>query len=139
MDTSENNQGHVRKYRNHRNERFEGSPISKSKSYKFKSQQNNPPELLRLLSYKFTLEVLQKRHKHAFFAVAIFFPYRPRFGCLLDQMSSNFQACLLGQHNFEKTMPRHPKNHNESIQESPPHQHMRKVILRNAFPAKILV
>ena len=33
------------KYRNHRNEEVEGSPISKLKSYKFKLKQNNITEL----------------------------------------------------------------------------------------------
>ena len=41
-------QGHVQKCRNHRNERFEGSPISKSKIYKFKLKQNNTTELLSI-------------------------------------------------------------------------------------------
>ena len=34
-------QGHVKKTANHRSEGFEGSNISKSKSYKFKLEQNN--------------------------------------------------------------------------------------------------
>ena len=38
--------GHVQKVRNHRNEVFEGSHIMKSKSYKFKSKQDNIEELL---------------------------------------------------------------------------------------------
>ena len=42
-------QGHVRKVRNHRNEGFEGSHISKSKSYKLKSKQNHITELLDIL------------------------------------------------------------------------------------------
>ena len=41
-------QGHVRKSRNHSNEGFEGSHITKSKSYKFKLEQNNPTELLSI-------------------------------------------------------------------------------------------
>ena len=41
-------QGHVRKSRNHRNEEFEGSAISKSKIYKFKLKQNNTTELLSI-------------------------------------------------------------------------------------------
>ena len=41
-------QGHVRKSRNHRNEWFEGSHMSKSKSYKFKLEQNNSTELLSI-------------------------------------------------------------------------------------------
>ena len=41
-------QGHVRKSQNHRDEGFERSPITKSKSYKFKMEQNNLPELLSL-------------------------------------------------------------------------------------------
>ena len=40
--------GHVRKSPNHRNEGFEGSPISKSKSYKFKLGQNSTTELLSI-------------------------------------------------------------------------------------------
>ena len=43
-------QGHVRKSRNHRNEGFEGSHISKSKSYKPKLKQNNTTELLSISS-----------------------------------------------------------------------------------------
>ena len=43
-------QGHVQKSRNHRNEGFEGSPISKSKSYKFELEQNNTTELLSISS-----------------------------------------------------------------------------------------
>ena len=39
-------QGHVRKPRNHRNEEFEGSHTSKSRSYKFKLKQNNTTEFL---------------------------------------------------------------------------------------------
>ena len=38
--------GHVQKSRNHRNEGFEDCPISKSKSDKFKLEQNNTTELL---------------------------------------------------------------------------------------------
>ena len=34
-------QGHVKKFRSHENEGFEGSHITKSKSYKFKMEQNN--------------------------------------------------------------------------------------------------
>ena len=41
-------QGYVQKSRNHRDEGFEGSSISKSKSYKSKSQQNDITELLRI-------------------------------------------------------------------------------------------
>ena len=41
--------GHVQKSRDHRHEGFEGSPRSKSKSYKTKMEQNNSTELLSLL------------------------------------------------------------------------------------------
>ena len=41
-------QGHVPKSRNHRNEGFEGSPMSKSKSDKFKLEQKNTVELLSI-------------------------------------------------------------------------------------------
>ena len=41
-------QGHVAKSRNHGNEGFEGSPISKSKGYKFKLKQNNTTEFLSI-------------------------------------------------------------------------------------------
>ena len=41
-------QGHVRKSRNHRNEGFEGSHESKSKSYKYKLEQSNTTELLSI-------------------------------------------------------------------------------------------
>ena len=41
-------QGHVRKSRNHRNDGFEGPPMSKSKSYKFKMEENNTTELLSI-------------------------------------------------------------------------------------------
>ena len=34
-------QGHAQRSGNHRNERFEGSHMSKSKRYKFKSKQND--------------------------------------------------------------------------------------------------
>ena len=37
--------GHVQKPRNHRNEKFEGSHISKSKRYKSKMEQNDSLEL----------------------------------------------------------------------------------------------
>ena len=47
----------VRKSRNHRNEEFEGFPISKSKRYKFKLKQNNITELLSIL-------FLQMNHKN---------------------------------------------------------------------------
>ena len=40
--------GHVRKSRNHRNERPEGSHISRWKSYKIKMEQNNTTELLSI-------------------------------------------------------------------------------------------
>ena len=40
--------GHARKSRNHRNEGFEGSHITKSKSYKFEMEQNNLTELLSI-------------------------------------------------------------------------------------------
>ena len=40
--------GHVRKSRNHRNEKVEGSPISKAKSYKFELKQTNIMELLKI-------------------------------------------------------------------------------------------
>ena len=43
-------QGHIRKSRNHRNEGFEGSHISKSKNYKFKLEQNNTTKLLSISS-----------------------------------------------------------------------------------------
>ena len=39
-------QGHVQKSRNHRNDGFEGSHITKSESSKFKLKQNNTMELL---------------------------------------------------------------------------------------------
>ena len=38
-------QGHVRKFRNHRNKQFEGPHITKSESCKFKLKQNNTMEL----------------------------------------------------------------------------------------------
>ena len=38
----------VRKSRHHRNEGFDGSHISKSKSYKVKLKQNNTTELLSI-------------------------------------------------------------------------------------------
>ena len=38
--------GHVQQSRNHINEGFEGSHISKSRSYKLKMKQNNTTELL---------------------------------------------------------------------------------------------
>ena len=41
-------QGHVRQSRNHGNEGLEGSPISKSKSYKLKLEQNNMKGLLSI-------------------------------------------------------------------------------------------
>ena len=41
-------QGHVRKSRNHRNAKFEGPHISKSKSCKSKVKQNNTTELLNM-------------------------------------------------------------------------------------------
>ena len=41
-------QGHVQKSRNDRNEGPEGSHITKSKSYKFKLEQNNTTELLSI-------------------------------------------------------------------------------------------
>ena len=41
-------QGHVEKARNHRNEAFEGSHIMKSKSSKFKMEQNKNTELLNI-------------------------------------------------------------------------------------------
>ena len=41
-------QGHVQNSRNHRNKGLEGSPISKSESYKFKLKQNNTMELLNI-------------------------------------------------------------------------------------------
>ena len=41
-------QGHVWKSRNHRNEGFEGSPITRSKSYKLKLEQNSTTELLSI-------------------------------------------------------------------------------------------
>ena len=40
--------GHVQKFRNHRNEGFEGSHKSKSKKYKFKLGQNDITELLNI-------------------------------------------------------------------------------------------
>ena len=40
--------GHIQKSRNHRNEGVHGSHISKSKSYKFKLEQNNATELLSI-------------------------------------------------------------------------------------------
>ena len=43
-------QRHVQKSRNHENEGFEGSPISKSKSYKLKLKQDNTTELLIISS-----------------------------------------------------------------------------------------
>ena len=43
-------QGHARKCRNHRNEGLEGSPMSKSKTYKFKLKQNNTTELSSISS-----------------------------------------------------------------------------------------
>ena len=46
-------QGHVHKSRNHRNERFEGYPINKSRSYRFKLEQNNRTELLNI-SFPYT-------------------------------------------------------------------------------------
>ena len=53
--------GHVRKFRNHRNEGFEGSHISKSKSYKFKLRQNSTTELLsKHISFKNLTYKLQK-------------------------------------------------------------------------------
>ena len=42
-------QGHVQKSRNHRNDGFEGSRLSKSKSYKFKLEQTNTVELSSML------------------------------------------------------------------------------------------
>ena len=42
---------------NRRNEEFSGSPMSKSKSYKFKMEQNSSPEFLSLL-------FLELFHKH---------------------------------------------------------------------------
>ena len=48
--------GHVRKSRNHRNEGFEGSHISKSKSYKFKLEQNNSTELLSISFHAFIIK-----------------------------------------------------------------------------------
>ena len=50
-------QGHVQKSRNHENEGFEGSPITKSKSHKFKKKQNNPTELLAISFHKFTIQL----------------------------------------------------------------------------------
>ena len=41
-------QGNVHKSRNHRDEGFAGSHITKSKSYKFKLKQNNTMELLSI-------------------------------------------------------------------------------------------
>ena len=41
--------GHAKKIRNHRNDGFEGSQITKSKSYKFKLEQNNTTEFLSKL------------------------------------------------------------------------------------------
>ena len=40
--------GHVQKSQNHGSEEFEGSPISKSKKYKFKLKQNSITELLSI-------------------------------------------------------------------------------------------
>ena len=42
-------QGHVQKSRKHRNEGFEGFPIMKSKSDKFKLKQDNITELLNII------------------------------------------------------------------------------------------
>ena len=47
-------QGHVRELGNHSNEGFEGSRVSKSKSYEFKLKQNNSTELLSISFHKFT-------------------------------------------------------------------------------------
>ena len=52
--------GHVRKSRNHENAEFEGSPISKSKSYKFKLKQNNITELLNIYFHKFIKKIAHK-------------------------------------------------------------------------------
>ena len=41
-------QGHVQKSRNHENEGFEGSQISKSRSYNTKLKQNNTNEILSI-------------------------------------------------------------------------------------------
>ena len=41
--------GHIRKSQNHINENLLGSSISRSTSYKTKSEQNNSPELLSIL------------------------------------------------------------------------------------------
>ena len=53
-------QGHLQKSRNHRNEGFLGSPISKSKRYKTKMDQNNSPELLSILFLKLTIKFAQQ-------------------------------------------------------------------------------
>ena len=55
--------GHVRKSRNHGNEGFEGSPISKSKSYKFKLKQNNTMELLSISFYKLSIKLPKTGHE----------------------------------------------------------------------------
>ena len=59
--------GHVRKSRNHENEEFDGSHISKSKSYKFKLKRNNSTEHLSISFHKFTLQIAQQSQqmKHA--------------------------------------------------------------------------
>ena len=44
-------QGHVRKIRNHENQGLEGLHTRKSKSYKFKLEQNNTTELVSIISF----------------------------------------------------------------------------------------
>ena len=57
-------QGHVRKSRNHTNERFEGSPISKPGNYKFELTQDNTTELLKLIFSMSSLKNCSKSKKY---------------------------------------------------------------------------
>ena len=58
-------QGHVRKSRNHRDEGVEGSHITKSKSYKFKMEQNHITELLNTSIHKSTIQIATQIAKKA--------------------------------------------------------------------------
>ena len=55
--------GHVQKSRNDGNDGFEGSPITKSKSYKFKMKRDNTTELVACLFYNSTIKMAQKSRK----------------------------------------------------------------------------